>query len=220
MDGRSLSSGVILGQAVNTASHQIQNALTALRRGGLVAYPTDTVYGLGADAYNEAAVRRVFAVKERPFSMPLPLLVADLAMLESCAARLSPAARLLAERFMPGALTLIVPKGVAIPDIVTAGGPSVGLRIPDHTVPRALTAGLGRPLVGTSANRSGFGSVTGADEVRSQLGTDVDEVVAGFCHGGIESTIVDMTQHPPKVVRRGALAIAAIEAALGLQVTR
>ena len=220
MNGRSLSSGVILGQAVNAASHQIQSALTALRRGGLVAYPTDTVYGLGADAYNEAAVRRVFAVKERPLSMPLPLLVADLAMLESCAARLSPEARLLAERFMPGALTLIVAKAPAIPDVVTAGGPSVGLRIPDHEVPRALAAGLGRPLVGTSANRSGFGSVTGADEVRAQLGTTVDEVVEGLCHGGIESTVVDMTHLPPKVVRRGAIAIEAIEAVLGLQVAR
>ncbi len=194
---------------------QIREALAALRRGGLVAYPTDTVYGLGCDARDPQAVRRVFEVKGRPSGMALPLLVADLEMLERASAGLPAAAYILAARFLPGPLTLVVLKAPWVPEIVTAGQPTVALRIPGHPAPRLLAAGLGAPIVGTSANRSGQPSAVTAGEVRRQLGALVDYVIDGVCSGGVESTIVDLTQRPPRILRAGAIPAERIEEALG-----
>ncbi len=196
------------------ATQQIQKALFALRNGGLVAYPTDTVYGLGADASNADAVRKIYAAKGRAADLPLPLLVADLEMLRRSSADLPDLALLLAERFLPGALTLVVAKAASVPDAVTAGGANVALRIPAHPIPRALAAGLGGPLVGTSANRSGRRSLTAAADVRPELGEAVDFVVDGECPGGVESTVLDLTRGRPVVVREGAIPLEEIEAAL------
>ena len=209
------STCAILSQEVDATPQQIQQALLALHGGDLVAYPTDTVYGLGCDACNPAAVARVFAVKQRPLSQPLPLLVADIAMLEQATTGLSPLARRLIKRFMPGPLTIVVPRSSLIPDIVAAGGPSVGLRIPDHPIPRALAAGLGHPIAGTSANRSGMPSARTAAEVRRQLGNSVDCILGGSCGDSLESTILDLTQDPPALLRRGPIPLADLQEALG-----
>ena len=200
-------------------TQQIQEALFTLRNGGLVAYPTDTVYGLGADAFNAAAVRKIYAVKGRARDLPLPLLVADLEMLRRTAAELPDLALALAKRFLPGPLTLIVPKAESVPDAVTAAGPNVALRIPAHPAPRALAAGLAGPLVGTSANRSGKRSATTASEVRRELGDAVDFIIDGECTGGVESTVLDLTRGRPIVVREGAIPLEELEAALGTAVT-
>lgn len=199
---------------------QIREALEMLRRGGLVAYPTDTVYGLGCDPRDEAAVQRVFAAKGRPAGMPLPLLAADLIMLEQAALDLPPEACILAERFLPGALTLVVRKAAWVSDVVTACQPTVALRVPAHPVPRQLAEGLGAPIVGTSANRSGQPSLTTAEAVRRELGGLVDYVIEGACAGGVESTIVDVSQGTPRILREGAIAAREIELALGLAVAR
>ena len=201
---------------MDATTQQIQEALSALRGSGLIAYPTDTVYGLGCDAYNLDAVARVFAVKQRPREQPLPLLVADAAMLEQAAADLSPQARRLIERFMPGPLTIVVRRSGRVPDIVTASGPTVGLRIPGHAIPRLLAAGLGRPIVGTSANRSNLPSSVTAEDVRRQLGDCMECILDGVCGGAAASTIVDLTQDPPVLLRLGPIPLAALQETLDL----
>lgn len=200
---------------METVQQQIQKALEILRRGGLVAYPTDTVYGLGADATNSDAVKRIFAVKARPLTMALPILIADREMMKAATKNLPSAALKLADCFWPGALTVVVERSSLIPDIVTANAPTVAIRIPDHLTPRALAKGLGAPLVGTSANRSGQPSVTTAREVRAQLGNDAGYVITGRCKGGVESTIIDLTQRPPKILRKGPVTQEQLEAVIG-----
>ena len=193
---------------------QLRKAVEVLLNGGIVAYPTDTVYGLGANGLDPAAVRRVFEVKRRPLTMPVPLLVADLAMLRSVVEGLPEVALSLVERFLPGPLTLVLPRAPVVPEIVTAGAPSVAVRIPDHPVPVRLAAGIGAPLVGTSANRSGQPSPTTADEVRAQLGAEIDWVVDGDCPGGVESTVVDLTDATLRILRPGAVPAEALEEVL------
>ncbi|MCH8196429.1 MAG: threonylcarbamoyl-AMP synthase [Chloroflexi bacterium] len=197
---------------------QLREALATLRGGGLVAYPTDTVYGLGANALDTRAVQRIFEAKGRPTTQPLPLLVADLPMLKQTAVLVSPTAETLAQRFLPGPLTLVLHKSSWVPSAVTGGGPTVAVRIPGHEIPRALSAGLDAPLVGTSANPSGAPSVTSAEEVRRQLGGLVDYVMDGECSGGRESTVLDLTRDPPVILRQGAIARREIERVLGLAV--
>lgn len=182
-----------------------RRAVYILRNGGTVAYPTDTVYGLGADGLNSAAVRKVFSVKKRQPDTPVPLLVADLTMLLSLTPELPKAGLALVRRYMPGALTLIVKRAAHIPNEVTAGGDTVGLRIPDHPIPMALARGLGGPIVGTSANLSGMPSATTASEARAQIGEHVDWVVTGECWGKTESTVIDVTVTPARILRKGAL---------------
>ena len=182
-----------------------RRAVDVLRSGGTVAYPTDTVYGLGANGLDPAAVGKVFAVKRRQADAPVPLLVADLAMLRSLAADLPEVGLALAQRYMPGPLTLVVKRAAHVPDEVTGGGPTVGLRIPDHPIPVALAVALGGPIVGTSANLSGMPSAITAAEVRAQLGGDVDCVLEGECWGKKESTVIDVTGATPSILRKGAL---------------
>lgn len=189
-------------------SQQVSEGISLLKRGGIVAFPTDTVYGLGAAASSPQAVARVYEVKERSASMPLPLLLARVSQIEDVARSVTPLARLLAEKFLPGALTLVLPKSRSVPDIVTAGGTTVAVRIPAHPVPVALVEGLGAPILGTSANLSGRPSALTAGEVSSQLGSRVDLVIdGGRCPGGRESTIVDVTGGVPVVLRQGALSV-------------
>ena len=185
---------------------QVELGISILKRGGLVAFPTDTVYGLGASANVPQAVERVYRVKERPPSMALPLLLADIAQISEVAEPVPPIAWLLVNKFLPGALTIVLPKSKSVPDTITAGGMSVAIRIPAHPVPVALVRGLGVPVVGTSANLSGKPSSLTADEVYSQFGDKVDLVIdGGKCPGGRESTIVDVSRETPVVLREGAI---------------
>lgn len=187
---------------------QIKKGVAILKQGGLVAFPTDTVYGLGACAYIPQAVERVYQVKGRPKDMALPLLVANNTQISEVAENIPPVAWLLIRRFLPGALTLVLPKSRLVLDVVTAGGKTVGVRIPAHPVPIALIEGLAAPIVGTSANLTGQPSPLTADEVYAQLGDKVDLIIdGGRCPGGRESTVVDVTGETPVVLREGAISI-------------
>jgi len=180
--------------------------ISILKQGGLVAFPTDTVYGLGAGVNIPQAVERVYRVKERPSSMALPLLLADISQISEVAELVPPIAWLLAKKFLPGALTMVLSKSRSVPDIITAGGKTVAIRIPAHPVPVALVRGLGAPIIGTSANLSGKPSALTADEVYSQFGDKVDLVIdGGKCQGGRESTIIDVTGEVPEILREGAI---------------
>lgn len=185
-------------------SEQIENAVGVLREGGIVAYPTDTVYGLGADVYNDEAVKKVFAIKNRPLSLPLPVLIADAEQVISLTSELSLTARSLMERFWPGGLTIIFTKSPLFNSMVLAGGGKIGIRLPDHPVPRLLIKELGRPIAGTSANLHNRETALTATEVHEHLGGLVDFIIdAGRCPGGAESTIIDVTADPPRVLRHG-----------------
>ena len=185
---------------------QIERGVSILKHGGLVAFPTDTVYGLGACANLYQAVERVYRMKGRPQNMALPLLLADTSQISEVAESVPQIAWLLAHNFLPGALTLVLAKSNSVPDIITAGGKTVAVRIPAHPVPVALTEGLGVPIVGTSANLSGKPSALTAEEVYSQFGDKVDLVIdGGRCPGSRESTIVDVTGGIPVVLREGAI---------------
>jgi len=185
---------------------QVERGISILRQGGIVAFPTDTIYGLGACVDLCPAVERVYKVKERPYNMALPLLLADTSQISEVAGYVPPVAWLLARNFLPGALTLVLLKSSSVPDIVTAGGVTVAVRVPAYPVPIALAEGLGTPIVGTSANLSGKPSSLTADEVRFQFGDKIDLIIdGGRCPGGKESTIVDVTGETPVVLREGAI---------------
>ncbi|MBE0480300.1 MAG: threonylcarbamoyl-AMP synthase [Dehalococcoidia bacterium] len=187
---------------------QIEHALDILGESGIIAYPTDTVYGLGSDPYDERAVMRVFQAKRRPHHLPLPLLIADISQFYDVALHVPEPALRLARAFLPEGLTLVLKKSARVPDIVTAGGDTVAIRIPDHPVPLALVRGLGKPIIGTSANISGKPSPLTAGEVSEQLGSEVDFIIdGGRAPGGVESTVIDLTTPSPTLVRRGAIPV-------------
>jgi L-threonylcarbamoyladenylate synthase len=185
---------------------QVEQAISILKQGGIVAFPTDTVYGLGACISIPQAVERVYQVKERPRSMALSLLLADKSQIAQVAEPVPPIAWLLADKFLPGALTMVLPRAKSVADLVTGGGKTVAVRIPAHPVPVALIQGVGTPIVGTSANLSGKPSALTAEEVYAQLGNKVDLIIdGGRCPGGKESTIVDLTGEAPVLLREGAI---------------
>jgi L-threonylcarbamoyladenylate synthase len=187
---------------------QIEKAVVILKNGGLVAYPTDTVYGLGACMTDSEAVDRIFQVKGRPKGMALPVLLADRNQIKDIVTSVSPAAQRLADEFFPGALTIILLKSNLVPDIIAGGGKTVAFRIPNHPVPLALIKGLGKPIVGTSANLSGQPSALTAIEVHAQIGDKIDMVIdSGRCPGGIESTVIDLSGEKPVIRRQGAISI-------------
>jgi L-threonylcarbamoyladenylate synthase len=187
---------------------QITKAVSILKNGGVVAYPTDTVYGLGACMTDTTAVDRIFQVKGRPKGMALPVLLADSSQIREIVKTIPPAAQRLADEFFPGALTIILPKSDAVPEIITGGGTTVAYRIPNHPVPLALIKGLGKPIVGTSANLSGQPSALTAAEVQVQIGDKIDMVIdGGKCPGGIESTVIDLSGDRPVIRRQGAISI-------------
>jgi L-threonylcarbamoyladenylate synthase len=195
---------------------QIERGVSILRQGGLVAYPTDTVYGLGACASLPQAVERIYAVKKRPRNMPLPLLLADVSQVTEVAESVPAIAWSLIYAFLPGALTLVLPKSSSVPDIIAGGGATVAVRIPAHPVPIALVEGLGAPIVGTSANLSGRPSPLTAEEVYSQLGDKVDLIIdGGRCPGGKESTVVDVTGERVMILREGAISKEELERVCG-----
>jgi len=191
---------------------QIKSGIAILVDGRLVAFPTDTVYGLGACFDNLAAVEMVYKVKKRPYNMGLPLLVADESQISEVVEYIPHNARLLIQKFMPGGLTLVMSRAKSVPDIVTGGGETVAVRISAHPVPIALIKGAGKPIIGTSANVSGKPSALTADEVRLQFGDELDLIIdGGKCEGGRESTIVDVTGDVPRLLREGAISRAEIE---------
>ena len=179
-------------------------ALEILKFGGLVAFPTDTVYGLAALAYNGDAVISIYEVKDRPVEKAIPVLIGDVSDLEKVCAEVPEIARKLAARFWPGPLTLVVPKNPQLPEAVSAR-PTVGVRIPDHPVARALLR-LAGPLAVTSANLSGRQSPSTAQEVFDQLGGRIALILdGGKTPGGVPSTVVDCTGPELQVLRKGSI---------------
>jgi L-threonylcarbamoyladenylate synthase len=204
---------------VDGQPEQIAEAVKRLNGGGLVAFPTETVYGLGADALSEAAVQRVFQVKGRPSHNPLIVHVSGEEMAKSVAAEWPEDARKLAERFWPGPLSIVVPKLESVPRIVTGGGPNVAVRCPAHPLTLALLEAFGGPLVGPSANVSGFVSPTTAEHVREAFDErDVMVLDGGACTGGIESTVVSVVGGKARVLRSGLIDAAVIGEVLGREV--
>jgi len=194
----------------------IGRAAEILKRGGLVAFPTETVYGLGADASNAAAIARLYAVKRRPADHPVIVHFASAELAFAWARDVPPAAQTLAARFWPGPLTLILKRSAKAADFVTGGQDSVGLRVPGHPVAHALLEAFGSGVAAPSANRFGQISPTCAAHVRTDLGDEVDCVLEGGASEiGIESTIVDLSTGQPVVLRPGAIGRAALEQALG-----
>lgn len=191
-----------------TGGAAIAAAADTLRAGGLVAFPTETVYGLGADAFNERAVAEVFKLKGRPTNNPLIVHVADEAMAERVVKAWPPEARELARRFWPGPLTIVLPKAHGVPSAVTGGGPNVAVRCPDHPVALELIRAFGGPIVGPSANPSGKVSPTTAAHVRESFpGVDLMVLDGGACRAGIESTVLSLAEDEPTVLRLGAIPV-------------
>jgi len=184
----------------------LERAVRCLLEGGLVAFPTDTLYGLAAAAFNDRAVKRLFGVKGRPPDRPLPILIESIEDADMIATDIPPGARLLMEAFWPGGLTRVLRRHSGFCSLALAGGETVAVRVPAHPVALDLLRRVGEPLTGTSANFSGRPGPRTAEEVRRQLGDRVDLIVdGGPCPGGIESTVVDCTVDPPRLLREGAV---------------
>ena len=197
----------------------VARAVAVLRGGGVVAIPTETVYGLAADVANAGAIARVYAIKGRPPGHPLIVHASDVDALDGYVAAITPALRALAARFWPGPLTAIVARGPRTPRAVTGGQDTVAVRVPEHPLARAILTAFGGALAAPSANRFGRISPTSADHVRADLGDEVDLIVdGGPARVGIESTIVDLTGAVPAVLRAGAITPSQLGDALGTAV--
>lgn len=200
------------------SNRDIARAVEILRDGGLVAFPTETVYGLGADAENRDALRALYAVKGRPVEHPVIVHLADARQLDDWAVEISTAARTLASACWPGPLTLVVRRASRVPDEVTGGLDTVGLRVPAHLLAHALLEAFGGGLAAPSANRFGRVSPTTAAAVRAELGDAVPLVLdGGPCAVGVESTIVDCTMDQPRVLRVGGITVEMLGGLLGVE---
>jgi L-threonylcarbamoyladenylate synthase len=198
----------------------IDLAAEVIRAGGLVAFPTETVYGLGADASDHRAVARIFDAKGRPATNPLIVHGEDSAALRAAVSAWPGAAETLARTFWPGPLTLILPRSRLIPDVVTAGRHTVGVRVPDSEVARRLINQAACPVAAPSANRSSGVSPTRAEHVLKDLGGRIDLILdAGQTPVGIESTVLDLTSDPPRVLRPGAITAGQLSSVLGVEVS-
>lgn len=194
----------------------IQRAAELLRKNSLVAFPTETVYGLGGHALDESAVRAIFTAKDRPPGNPLIVHIADPSDVGSVAADWPESAARLAARFWPGPLTLVLPKHAQVPAAVTAGGPTVAVRVPAHPVAQQLLQCARIPLAAPSANRASELSPTTAQHVMKSMSGRVPLVLdGGKCPGGIESTVVDMTTNPPRLLRPGLISIVQLQEVIG-----
>ncbi len=193
-------------RVVTVTKDSIAEAAHILSAGGLVAFPTDTVYGVGAHAFQPQAVEKIYAAKIRPRDKAIPLLLATPDDLSLVAESVPPAVHLLTERFWPGGLTLVLRKQAIVSDAVSPG-PTVAVRVPDHPVTQALIAALGAPLAATSANLAGNPSPVTAQEVMGELAGRIELILdGGACPGGIPSTVLDLTTDPPTILRSGAIA--------------
>jgi L-threonylcarbamoyladenylate synthase len=194
----------------------LQQAAAVLHQGGVIAAPTDTVYGLFADPANEAAVRRIYAVKGRDFRQPLILLIADWEMLSPLCSEIPPLARKAGEHFWPGGLTVILPKSPAVPSYIS-GDETIGVRWPKHPVMEGLIKAFGGPLASTSANRSGRPAAASAEVAQQSLGKEIDLIIdAGPSPLGEPSTVLDFTAGEiPRLLRQGSHSPQYLEAVLG-----
>ena len=194
----------------------VERAAALLRAGEVAVLPTETVYGLAANAFDPNAVRKIFEIKARPTHNPIIVHVASLDMAQSCASSWPELADKLAAAFWPGPLTLVVGRAIRIPDIVTGGGPTVGLRWPSHPFIQQVIRVCGFPLAAPSANPASHISPTRADHVRKALGARVPLIVdGGACQVGIESTVLDLVARPPRILRPGMISPASILAVTG-----
>ena len=206
--------GKILPARIGQIDKDIQEAVKLLKTGGVVVFPTDTLYGLGADVFSVSALERVFSIKGRPLGLALPVLVNCWEQV-NLVARFIEAGAKLAERFWPGPLTLVLPKRDHLPGLVTGGKNTVAVRMPDHRVPLALSRDLGGPITGTSANLSGAPDLLTLETLQAQLGEQVDYIIrTGPAPNGTASTVVDVTEETPRLVRPGAISLESIRAAL------
>ncbi len=199
---------------------QIDLAAATLQNGGLVAFPTETVYGLGADATNAQAVAAIFDAKNRPRFDPIIVHIADITQLETVVSELPPLTQPLANAFWPGPLTLVLPRSETIPEIVSAGLPTVAVRIPDHPVAKRLIETARCPIAAPSANRFGSISPTTAEHVRSQFGNQIGKQIetvldAGPCKVGIESTVLDLSGPVPCLLRPGGVTLEELRDTIG-----
>jgi L-threonylcarbamoyladenylate synthase len=194
----------------------VHRAAEIIQKGGIVAFPTETVYGLGADAFNPLAVARIFEVKRRPSFDPLIVHVANPADVKKLVKEIPSNAKKLIERFWPGPLTVVLLKEEDIPDIVTAGLPTLAIRMPSHPMALSLIRESNTPIAAPSANLFGYLSPTTAEHVREQLGDQVDLILdGGPCSVGVESTIVSFLEERPKLLRPGGVSLEEIESIIG-----
>ena len=200
---------------------EINAAIDCLARGGVVAIPTDTLYGLAVDATNPEALDRVYEVKGRPANMPLPVLVSGWGQVEMVSGAVGESFKLagaLAESFWPGPLTLVLPASSNLPPRLTGGLDTIAVRMPDHEVPLALAEGIGKPITGTSASPSGGADISEPEDLRRTLGTLVDGIItSGAKPMGTASTIVAVSDHDLILLRAGALELSDIRRAVGLK---
>jgi len=201
---------------LKVTSQSIKEAALIIQKGGLVAFPTETVYGLGADALNPLAVARVFEVKERPNFDPLIVHISSLADIEQLCLKIDKTARTLMEHFWPGPLTLVLPKSSLVPDIVTAGLPTVAVRMPSHPVASELIKAAGTPVAAPSANLFSRLSPTTAQHVKEQLGDKIDLILdGGRSNIGVESTVISLASGKAHLLRPGGLSLEDIENVIG-----
>jgi L-threonylcarbamoyladenylate synthase len=205
---------------VNPDTSALAEAAEVIKRGGLVAFPTETVYGLGADAYNRDAVRRIFEAKNRPMDNPLIAHICELEWLEAVARNVPEKAHRIAERLWPGPVTLVLWKSDEIPAEVTAGLPKVAVRFPSHPVAAGLIERSGVPIAAPSANLAGRPSPTTAQHVIQDLYGRVDVILdGGEALFGVESTIIDLTSEPPRLLRPGPIPVEDLERVLGIRIS-
>jgi L-threonylcarbamoyladenylate synthase len=196
----------------------LERAAELLRAGELVTFPTDTVYGIGANAFLKDAVLRLYLAKERPGHLAIPLLLPDASALPSVCREVPQVAWELADAFWPGGLSLVLHRADGVPNAVTAGGSTVAVRVPDHDLVRELCRRLGAPIAATSANRHGQPSPVTADEVEPAfLGRVALLLVGGACHGGMASTVLDLTVSPPAILRPGPVTAEQLAAIVAIQ---
>ncbi len=200
----------------SNAERAIELGAAYLRQGKLVAFPTETVYGLGANAWDSAAVARIFQAKGRPADNPLIAHISDLGMLQSLISSLPEMAERLIDTFWPGPLSLVLPKSSLVPDLVTAGLPTVAVRWPNHPVAQALISRAAVPVAAPSANRSGRPSPTLAAHVQDDLGAEADLIIdAGMAAVGLESTVVNVSEERPVLLRPGAVSLEELQRVVG-----
>jgi L-threonylcarbamoyladenylate synthase len=193
------------------ADAAIMKAVAAVRAGGVIAFPTRCLYGLGADAFNAGAVERIFEIKQRSPHNPILILIDQTSRLERLVAHVSPAAARIMDHFWPGRITLVFKAGEAVPPYLTAGSGKIGIRLPGHPVAAALVRALQIPLTGTSANLSGRPGCRRIKDLEFQIAGKLDLILdAGPLKGGVGSTVVDVTVDPPIVLREGEISGAEI----------
>jgi L-threonylcarbamoyladenylate synthase len=199
------------------APRAVAQAIDILRHGEVIAFPTDTVYGVGAHAFQPEAVARLYAVKGRPAHLAIPLLLPNMEAMRDVCTDIPSVAWDLAECFWPGGLSLVLRRASVVPDAVTAGSPTVAVRLPDHALVRELCRRLGAPLAATSANRHGQPPPVTASEVVAVLAGRIPLVLdGGPCPGGVASTVLDLTVSPPQILRSGPISVEQLAAVVPL----